>query len=122
MRPVDYMNLTHRSAAAILTAVWLLSLAICVPMLLDVDMQLCWRNNSAWLEVSLWVSKPFTRLQSTASASRDPRGASFCVQGRVRETLPLPEGGKNREEGRPIPEFTQPLGDEFELLSTGDSD
>ena len=51
MRPVDYMNLTHRSAAAILTVVWVLSLAICVPMLLDVDMQLCWRNNSAWLEV-----------------------------------------------------------------------
>lgn len=51
MRPVDYMNLTHRSAVVILTVVWALSLVICVPMLLDVNMQLCWRNNSAWLEV-----------------------------------------------------------------------
>ena len=51
VRPVDYMSLTHRSAAAVLTAAWALSLAICVPMLWHVDMQLCWRNNPAWLEV-----------------------------------------------------------------------
>ena len=51
VRPVDYMSLRHRSAAAVLTAAWALSLAICVPMLWHVDMQLCWRNNPAWLEV-----------------------------------------------------------------------
>ena len=41
VRPVTYMNLTRRSAVAILTVVWALSLAICVPMLSKVDMELC---------------------------------------------------------------------------------
>ena len=60
VRPVDYMSLTHRSAAAVLTAAWVLSLAICVPMLWHVDMQLCWRNNPAWLEVLSLLCNAFS--------------------------------------------------------------
>ena len=68
VRPVDYMSLRHRSAAAVLTAAWALSLAICVPMLWHVDMQLCWRNNPAWLEVLTTVQSEKT----TEARFREP--------------------------------------------------
>ena len=103
MRRVDYMNLTHRSAAAILTAVWLLSLAICVPMLLDVDMQLCWRNNSAWLEVSYTIPMSCMGLEtfyycSCSICTASARCKFLCIYKEGCAKLShYQEGGKRRD-------------------------